>query len=425
MGLTSVIAIFATCILFNVIIPTMDVGTDLDLTVQTLTFNLGDSLELEGCKSCYHKNETEVYYPEKNLDTDDCKICLFDQYSRCGRNAAVLKEIRKFQDENESCLKTVTFTLKNQFVDNSRTSKPNGTQSEYRECDVTKDDCCVTRTGETKKENPIQKLDRKKLFWPCFWDYGIKGPLSNLSTLLNDSNEFDHCTVSGKASHLYCSRQGFPKFLEQVKKRRLLIENSSKNQTIFFYPYSLSNGSAMIKDKNQSIMDPNIECGILFFRHNDDYDEQRIHATNRKYSHYCNEDACLVHLKALHRGTSITDLKKWRKRTEYFVGMKVGGLTCHILQIYGISILFPIILTTCFNIELFVNDFRNQKASLFEIIPLIFAFYTQFKYIKILAQYLFIHRNENILKENKEENDRIVANREAFLESCFQVHGQQ
>ena len=421
MGLTSVIVIFVTCILFNIILPTMDVGTDFDLMVQTLTFNLGDSLELEGCKSCYHKNEKDVYYPEKNLETDDCKICLFDQYLRCGRNAAVLKEIRRFQDENESCLDAVTFTVKEWYGPMNRLG--HGTKFEYRECDLAKDDCCVTRTRETKKENPILKLDRKKLFWPCYWEYSNNGPLSNLSKSFNDPNEFDHCQVSGKASPLYCSREESPKFREQLKKRRLLIENSSKNETFFFYPYSLINGSVVIEEKNHSITDPKINCGILFFRHKGNYEEQRIIPTIRKYSHYCNEDICLTHLKALHRETSISDLKKWRKATEYFVGMKVGGLTCHILRIYGISMLFPIILTSCFNIELFVNDFRDQKASLFGIIPLIFFFYTQFKYIKILAQFLLIHRNESILNENKEEYDRRVANREAFLESCFQVQG--
>ena len=112
MGFTSVIVIFVMCILFNIILPTMDVGTDLDLMTKTVSFNMGDSLELEGCKSCYRKNEKEVYYHEKRLETNDCKLCLFDQFSRCGINAIVLKEMRKYQDENESCLNNVTFTVK-------------------------------------------------------------------------------------------------------------------------------------------------------------------------------------------------------------------------------------------------------------------------------------------------------------------------
>ena len=426
MGFTSVIVTFVTCILFNIFIPTMDVGTDLDLMTQTLTFNLGESLELEGCKSCYHKNEKEVYYPEMRLETNDCKICLFDQFSRCGINARVLKEMRKYQDENESCLNNVTFTVKE---NNDRMNKKTKTQGqstilEFRKCDLVKDDCCVTHTKEAKKENPIQKLDQKKLFWPCY--SVLKDPSLGWSKFLKDPNEFDHCTVSGKASQWYCIRLSkFPNLIEQVQKRRLLIENSSKNETIFFYPYSLFNGSAILEDKNQSITDPKIKCGVLFFRHKGNYDDQRIIGNNRIYSHYCDENACLTHLKALHRGTSITDLQKWRETTEYFMGMKVGGLTCHILQIYGISILLPIILNWSFTFALFVNDFRDQEASILEIIPVIFAFYTQYKYIKNLASYLFIHRNESILKKDIEENDRTLANREAFLESCFQVHCQK
>ena len=70
---------------------------------------------------------------------------------------------------------------------------------------------------------------------------------------------------------------------------------------------------------------------------------------------------------------------------------------------------------------MFINDFRDQKATIFEIITIFFAFYPQYKNLKFLAQYLLIHRNENILNKDKEENDRSVANREQFLESCFQV----
>ena len=426
MGFTSVIVIFVTCILFDIILPTMDVGTDLDLMAKTVTFNLGDSLELEGCKSCYRKNEKEVYYLEKRLETNDCKLCLFDQFSRCGINARVLKEMRKYQDENESCSNNVTFSVKENNHRMNKKTKTSGQSTilEFRKCDLVKDDCCVTHTKEAKKENPIQKLDRKKLFWPCYW--GLKGPSTDWNKNLPDPNEFDHCTVSGKASQWYCMRLSrLPEFLEQLQKNRLLIENSSKNETIFFYPYSLVNGSVILEDKNQSITDPKIKCGVLFFRHEGNYDDQRISANYRIHSHHCNENACLTHLKALHRDTSMTDLQKWRKTTEYFRGMKVGGVTCHILQIYGISILFPIILNWSFTFVLFVNDFRDQKASIFEILPVIFVFYTQYKYIKNLARYLLIHRNENILKREREENDRTLANREAFLESCFQVHCQK
>ena len=72
---------------------------------------------------------------------------------------------------------------------------------------------------------------------------------------------------------------------------------------------------------------------------------------------------------------------------------------------------------------LLVNDFRNQKANIFEIIPLVLLFYPQYKTIKFLVQYL-IHRDETVLNREKEENDRNVAPLEPFLESALQVRHQ-
>lgn len=60
MGVGSVIATFVMCILFNIILPTGDVGSDIYLMYQTLTFDLGESVEITGCKSCYHKSEKDV-----------------------------------------------------------------------------------------------------------------------------------------------------------------------------------------------------------------------------------------------------------------------------------------------------------------------------------------------------------------------------
>ena len=81
----------------------------------------------------------------------------------------------------------------------------------------------------------------------------------------------------------------------------------------------------------------------------------------------------------------------------------------------------PCLLNLAFNTVLFANDLKNQKANIFEVIPLIFLFYPQYKTLKFLAQYLFIHDDENLLTQDKEENDRTVAPLEPFLESCLQV----
>ena len=70
---------------------------------------------------------------------------------------------------------------------------------------------------------------------------------------------------------------------------------------------------------------------------------------------------------------------------------------------------------------MFSNDLREEKASNFEIIPVILLVYPQYKTIKFIVQYLFIHQNETQLNLDKTENDRTVAPLEPFLESSLQV----
>ena len=207
----------------------------------------------------------------------------------------------------------------------------------------------------------------------------------------------------------------------QQKERQMLVKTLSPNETIFFYPYSKINETWVMEEMNHSITDPDIECGLLIFRHNDNYNNQR--QERRNYRHFCNEDSCLTHLKYLHDSSSINQLKNWRNETDYVEGVKAGGKTCGLLQIYGTAILIPILLNLSFNLVLFVNDFRNQKANMFEIVPLVLLFYPQYKTMKFLAQYL-IHRDETVLNREKEENDRTVAQLEPFLESAFQVRHQ-
>ena len=412
MGLTSVVSIFATCFLFNIILPTTDVGTDLDLMYQTVNFNMGDSLELDGCKFCYHKNEKDVYYPTKDIEKNHCKTCVYDPNGRCGRFSRVLRKVKQYQDEKKNCLDSNSITYK---------TFRNRTKSRFvnEKCEETDEDCCVMKT-KTKRVNPIQKLDPKKLFWPCLSIRYLHTQYLNFNPTIR-SDKFDYCSVSGKESYAYCSGFKPLQFIEQLQKLTILVENSSSKETIFFYPFSLINQTWKIQEKNHSITDPEIKCGVLFFRHNNEYDNQRKKTNLQNYAYNCNEDVCLIHLKALHRDTSITNLTEWRKKTEYYAGRKVGGFTCHLLQIYGWSILIPFILNLSFSIVLFINDFQDGKANIFEIIMIVFAFYSQYKTLKFLMRYLLIHKDENILRQDKDAHDKTVANREPFLESCFQV----
>ena len=75
-----VIVPIVTSILFGILFPTGDITLDIKFMERALTFNVGKTLELLGCKLCY-KNEDLVYErKDKN-----CSTCLVNDYdNRCG-----------------------------------------------------------------------------------------------------------------------------------------------------------------------------------------------------------------------------------------------------------------------------------------------------------------------------------------------------
>ena len=88
-------------------------------------------------------------------------------------------------------------------------------------------------------------------------------------------------------------------------------------------------------------------------------------------------------------------------------------------QIYGYIVLLPILLNFIFNIVTFVEDLKNDKAKLFEVVFLFI--YAQYRCMKFLAKYIFVHRDEQTLNADTEEHNRDVAHMEAYMESGFQV----
>ena len=61
MGYASVIVSFIVCLFFNVFLNSFDVYSDITLTFHTLTFNLGASLLLSGCRVCHGKEDKDVF----------------------------------------------------------------------------------------------------------------------------------------------------------------------------------------------------------------------------------------------------------------------------------------------------------------------------------------------------------------------------
>ena len=111
MGFTTVITTFIMSILFNVFLPTGDIGSDLNLMHQTLNYDLGESIELQGCKACYHKTEIEVYYSENDSIHNEYKTCLYNPSFFCGIRLPIVRKINEFEANAGESSKNESVTL--------------------------------------------------------------------------------------------------------------------------------------------------------------------------------------------------------------------------------------------------------------------------------------------------------------------------
>ena len=95
----SILVVFVSSILFNVILPTGDVYSDVGLMVKTLQFDLGDTLELAGCRSCYGKDEDELILEEN----EGCPFCVEHPKGHdCGGSPSILNKLFELQT-SQSC----------------------------------------------------------------------------------------------------------------------------------------------------------------------------------------------------------------------------------------------------------------------------------------------------------------------------------
>ena len=388
MGAGTVIASFVMCILFNVLFPNGDVYSDVYLMVNTLKFDLRNSLELKGCKVCYGKSEAEIY-SKKGF----CNICLTDEHYFCGSYPLMLDNIEKMQNKNECANEPLRFTMKGEFKTGV--------------CQKT-DACCFQSSNKQKFNESVPYLD-PRITMQC-----IKIPEFNFTRLFGlPEVDFDYCFLAGMASSNYCwnLHKLDPTVPQQVNK--ILFTDVSLGGK-----YKLKNKSFTYERFNETSVE--FSSNFSYERKCGLYLQPRVKDTplNRKR---CNDDACLIHLQHLHQHSNLYDLKKWSNATEYVNGQKVGGKTCQLLYIYAISILLPILLNLVFTINIYKDDLENGRAQNFEVIPLLLLCYPQYKTLKFLANYAFHHRDETRLDRDKEEYDRTVAPLEPFLESAIQV----
>ena len=392
MGVVTVIISFAVCFAFNIVLNTFDVYSDTSLAFNTLTFNLGPSLLLSGCRVCHGKDEGDVFV-HKNKS---CQQCVTKNYVfQCGKSYELLDQMYDLerQDTCDEVHSSLYFDVRNYSYNVTNET-----------CIPTRHDCCI----ENRRDSPISTilghLDKRILAY-------------HSSAYGHDRNELDYDIyfLTGKANAFYChgmlngffdkSPQVFYSFFDSTEIRTLMFNKSEVPLKLVI----LDNGTLVFTQEFTHKDD----CGMLIMNKQDKFVTNNAEET-------CDSDSCLVHLQALKYLSNISNLQDWNRNTFYHYGIKLGGETCNLLWQYGIVSLIPIIIHAIFNVLVFLEDIKGGKVYYVEFVFVMALFYPQWKTIRFLGEYLY-HRNENVLNEAKDRFDSDVGSLEPFLEAGFQV----
>lgn len=416
MGYIAVIISFSVCLFFNVFLNSFDVYSDTILSFNTMTYRLGDSLLLSGCRVCHKKEDSDVF----KVNEFPCKSC-FTKNTKfyCGRSFEILNKIDELQ--NKDICENEHFSLN--YNEDSNTYN-----FRNKVCDSS-DECCLESKKSENSSNILAKniehIDKRILAYHI--DYLDERILKHH---FDHSSHFDHhrhqidledyeiYILSANFGNYYChgvfwdyfksNKSEFKSFLEKNITKLL---RQSLNEVRLEYHFKFIHGP------NDTILlrkgfDNSDKCGFLV------QNKQKNYAENSGQS--CSSDSCLVHLQRLKYKLSITNLSYWRQETFFKHGIKLGGKTCELLWKYGIASLVPILINMIFNVLVFLDDIETGKTSKFEFIFVIALFYPQWKTLRFLTEYLY-HKNEAKLNEEKEKFDNHVGSLEPFLESAFQV----
>ena len=183
MGIASVIVSFAVCIFFNVGLNSFDVYSDITLAYNTLTFNLGDSLLLTGCKVCMGKEDKDVF----SVKNRSCQHCLTQNFDfECGNSFQILEKLNELS-KSDTCV-TDRFG-----ISYNATSKSYQWKNET--CDNDLDTCCVEIGNNAIANNPLSLIDKRI----------IAAQPDGLKNLRNELG-YDIFILSGTSNNYHCER---------------------------------------------------------------------------------------------------------------------------------------------------------------------------------------------------------------------------
>ena len=382
----SILVLFVSSILFNVILPTGDVYSDVGLMVKTLRFDLGDAIELSGCRSCYGKDEDDLILEENEA----CPVCVEHRKGYfCGDSPFTLSKMLDLQS-SQSCAN------QNWRVNYYKKDGVTEVKVEKGEC-MEGDFCCMNKKPkmEHRKTSP---------------DVDMRAYISVYDIDCDTHSDYTCDVLVGNASLDFCN-----KFFDSLNAREQLYNMTRNIKTQFeehFFNVRTINEKQILFSKGFEFEGG---CGVYL---------RPLSMGRQPYRRRCGVDACLFHMQDIKNQESMTgirDLNGWKTSSNYTYGGRVGGKNCKMLQIYGWAMAFPLVLSVLFNIIGFYNDLKNGDATKYDTIPLIFLFYPQWRSLKVLGSFFFYHHDEVQLNSDMTKFDKQLGSLEPFLESSFQV----
>ena len=358
-----------------------DVYFDIALAVKTLTFDLGESILLSGCRVCHGKTNEDVFSVRNN----SCYHCLTKNDAfRCGMSFEILTKLNEIE-KTETCRNKrfgVGYNMKSKRYESKNDSC----------CDVA-DTCCFENKQQNKVMNPLDKIDKRILALQTRRFIDIR-----------DDIGFNIFLLSSKSSNFHCSNV----FDNHYLIKNLAISKRSKESEWFFKFSKSIDGNYILKEGFDSTDD----CGLY------NTSKQERYVGNNGET--CDMDPCLIHLQSIKLMSNISDIDEWKQKTLLGWGIKFGGQVCHLLWIYGLASLAPILINSIYNLLVYFEDLKAGNATKIDIIFVMIALYPQVKCLKFLLHFS-LHKDEKKLDKDKADYENQLGSLEPFLESTFQV----
>ena len=311
MALLTLIRIFVLSILFNMMLPSSDVYSDVFLMYQTWRFQNTDSLEKAGCRACYGKDVKDLV-----VNKDGCEKHVTKNFAfTCGEKSSFL--------DLYSSLESATINkYENKYWGVNRS---NGILHEGECGDL--DSCCFKTNRKDSKGNKKNVNQTKTI--QIHPDYLIDCTLADFVDLSAVSNKFGKpCALVGNAHGISCAYSMVYPNIHKIndfmkKNEELLLHKNMEKHGFKFLGANFSNDSfsdiELVQIDNLE-KDKTFECGIFFKPKN-------VNIIGDMVGDDCGLDSCKLHLDYLHwwEWNGIHDLHSWSLKSGFHSYRKIGG----------------------------------------------------------------------------------------------------